>query len=124
MNTTKHTPRHRSSTNGLEAIDLAVEAAGTAIGLALGLPAPLRSLGDQLIRSASSVAANLAEGSGRTGRDRLHHWRIAYGSALEADVHLRLLLGAGAFDPQRAEETIDGFDRVRAILWRLLHPRR
>jgi four helix bundle protein len=41
------------------------------------VPAPLKSIADQVIRSASSVAANLAEGCGRTGRDRLQFWRIA-----------------------------------------------
>ena len=49
-----------------------------------------RQLG--LTRSAVSVAANLAEGAGRAGRDRSYHWRIAYGSALESRSHLEMLL--------------------------------
>ncbi|MEP0775734.1 MAG: four helix bundle protein, partial [Acidobacteriota bacterium] len=69
-------------------------------------------------------AANLAEGAGRAGRDRLHHWRIAYASALEADSHLRLLLGAGAVDAVRATQALELLDRVRALTWRLIHPRR
>jgi len=63
------------------------------------VPAPLRSLADQVVRSATSVAANLSEGHGRSGRDRPQHWRIAYASAKEVDTHLRLLVGAGAVDP-------------------------
>ena len=55
----------------------AVDAAGIALSLALKVPAPLKPLADQLIRSASSVPANLAEGHSRTGRDRAHLWRIA-----------------------------------------------
>ena len=46
----------------------ALEAAAAAITLVVRVPAPLRFLADQVIRSASSVPANLAEGSGRSGR--------------------------------------------------------
>ncbi|MEN8165248.1 MAG: four helix bundle protein, partial [Acidobacteriota bacterium] len=73
--------------------------------------------------SASSVPANLAEGAGRSGRDRLYHWRIAYGSAKEAEVHLQILAGAGAIDRSRTDEALALFDRVRAMTWRLLHPK-
>ena len=102
----------------------AVEAAGIALSLALKVPAPLKPIPDQLIRSASSVPANLAEGHSRTGRDREHLWRIAYGSAKEVDSHLRLLVAAGAVNRGRAEEALKLFDSVRAMTWRLLHSRR
>ncbi len=98
-------------------------AAAIAIRLVLRLPAPLKCLADQVIRSASSVPANLSEGHGRSGRDRNHHWRIAYASAKEVDTHLRLLTGAGAIDRRRAESALELFDDVRAMTWRLLHPR-
>ncbi len=98
-------------------------AAGIAISLVMGVPAPLKSLADQVIRSASSVPANLSEGHGRSGRDRNHDWRIAYASAKEVDTHIRLLTGAGAIDCTRAATAIQLFDEVRALTWRLLHPR-
>ena len=101
----------------------ALEAAGIAISLVLKVPAPLKSLADQVIRSASSVPANLAEGAGRSGRDRNHHYRIAYSSAKEVDTHLQLLLGADAVNASRAETATQLFDDVRAMTWRLLHPR-
>ena len=87
-----------SSPVQLVALATALEAAGLALSLVRRVPAPLKFLADQAARAASSVPANLAEGHGRSGRDRLHHWRIAYASAKEVDVHLRLLAAAGAVD--------------------------
>jgi four helix bundle protein len=123
MNDPEVTMHDKRNGNGLIAHRKALEAAGIAIGLVSLLPAHLRSLADQVVRSASSVAANLAEGQGRSGKDRAYHWRIAYGSALEVDTHLRLLLGAGAVDDKRARTALTLFDEVRAMTWRLLHPR-
>ena len=108
---------------GLIAHRRALEAAGIAISLVLRVPSPLKSIADQVIRSASSVPANLSEGHGRTGRDRMHHWRIAYGSAKEVDTHIRLLVHADAIDSSRAREALKLFDDVRAMTWRLLHPK-
>jgi four helix bundle protein len=111
-----------AATSRLTAYDRAVEAAGIAIRLASKAPAPLKPIADQLIRSAASVPANLAEGHGRTGRDRAHLWRIAYGSAKEVDSHLQLLVAAGAVNRDRAGDALKLFDQVRAMTWRLLHP--
>jgi four helix bundle protein len=105
----------------LIAHDQALEAAGDAITLVTRVPAPLKSIADQVIRSASSVPANLAEGHGRTGRDRYHHWRIAYASAKEVDSHLRLLSRAGAIDRAKTQKALSTFDEVRAMTWRLLN---
>ena len=71
------------------------------------VPAPLKSMVDQVIRSASSVPANLAEGHGRAGGDRQHLWRIAYGSAKEVDSHLRLLAHAGVVDKCCCNRAVD-----------------
>jgi four helix bundle protein len=93
----------------------ALQAAGTAIRLVMRVQASTKSLADQVIRSASSVPANLAAGHGRTGRDRLHHWRIAYGSAKEVDSHLVLLTSVGAISTARASSIRQLFDEVRAM---------
>jgi len=100
----------------------ALEAAGIALALVARVPAPLKSLADQVIRSASSVPANLAEGHGRNGRDRVHHWRIAYASAKEVDCHLRLLCVSGPVHRENAITALQLFDEVRAMTRRLLHP--
>ena len=112
----------RSQNRGLEVYAVALEAAGQAMKLVKGVPAPFKPISDQVIRAAASVPANLAEGHARSGRDRLHLWRIAYGSAKEVDTHLRLLLAAGSVDRSAASNALDLFDRVRAMTWRLLHP--
>ena len=107
----------------LIAYTVALEAASKTMALVRRVPAPFRSLSEQAIRAASSVAANLSEGNGRFGRDRFNHWRIAYGSAKEIDTFLRLLSGAGVVNSAQAEKAADLFDQVRAMTWRLIHPK-
>ena len=123
MNDPEVTMSDRSDNTNLIAHSKALEAAGTAIKLVMRVPAPLKSIADQVIRSASSVPTNLAEGHGRVGRDRVHFWRIAYASAKEVDSHLRLLTAAGAINRTAANSAHDGFDQVRAMTWRLLNPK-
>jgi four helix bundle protein len=108
--------------SNLTAYRKAIEAAGIAVDLVRRVPAPLKTLADQTIRSAASVAANLAEGHGRIGRDRTHHWRISYASAKEVDCHIRLLCVSGAVHRGKAMTALQLFDEVRAMTWRLLHP--
>ena len=123
MNEPEVTMLDATPSSNLIVTSTAVTAAGKAIALVMRVPAPLRALADQVVRAASSVPANLSEGHGRSGRDRLHHWQIAYGSAKEVDCHLRLLVHAGAIDPKGAEIALGLFDQVRAMTWRLLHPK-
>jgi four helix bundle protein len=101
----------------------ALKAAGIAISLVSRVPTRLNSMADQVVRSASSVPANLAEGHGRFGKDRAYHWSIAYGSAKEVDTFLRLLLEANAIDRGGAAKALSLFDEVRAMTWRLIHPK-
>jgi four helix bundle protein len=110
------------ASNRLIAHDKALEAAGLAVELVMRVPAPLKSVADQVIRSASSVPAKLAEGHGRSGRDRIHFWRIAYASAKEVDSHLRLLAAAGSVNSTTVEESLEILDVVRAMTWRLINP--
>ncbi len=44
-------------------------------------------------------------------------------TAEEIDTDLHLLVGANAIDKARAVTALHLFDDVRAITWRLLHPR-
>ena len=92
----------------------------TALGAALAkLARKDPDLARQLRRAVASVPLNLAEGACRTGKDRMHHYRIAAGSAAEAMSALELALRwghLGACDLEAAEALAD---RLRALLWRL-----
>ncbi|HSN55079.1 MAG TPA: four helix bundle protein [Candidatus Sulfomarinibacteraceae bacterium] len=70
----------------------------------------------------SEIVRSTEPAHGRAGKDRAYHWRTAYGSAREVETHLRLLIGAGVIEADRALATIRLFDEVRAMTWRLLHP--
>jgi four helix bundle protein len=78
-------------------------------------------LADQLRRATQSVALNLAEGSGRDGKDRRRFFRNAHGSLLEVRTALRLAALWGYVDADRAEEAEKLADRLAALLWRLTH---
>jgi len=81
-------------------------------------------LARQLRRAVASVPLNLAEGSRRAGKDRIHHYRIAAGSAEEAMSGLALAFAWGHLESGDVAGA-DGYaDRLRAMLWRLTHPRR
>jgi four helix bundle protein len=122
MNTTEVTKEHITTpSQKLAAHAIAQRAAETAIELAATVRGPLKPVADQLIRAASSVALNLAEGAGHIGGSRKHHWRIAYGSALESSSALGLLQAAGTINHQRASEAEALLDRCRAMTWRLIH---
>jgi four helix bundle protein len=122
MNNKEATMQYTRNGNRFVVLDKATEAAGIAIAVAMRVPAPLKSIADQVIRSASSVPANLAEGHGRSGRDRLHHFGIAYASAKGVDVHLRILCLSHPSHRGNATTALQLFDQVRAMTWRLLHP--
>ena len=113
---------HALPATGLAAHAKALEAAGLTLRLVGRVPLPFKPIADQAIRAAAAVPASLAEGHGRNGRDRMHHWRIAYASAKEVDTHLQLLVHASAVEARAAVRALDLFDEVRAMTWRLLHP--
>jgi four helix bundle protein len=78
-------------------------------------------LARQIFRSASSIAANLDEAGGREGKDRVHFFRIAAGSARETLVHLRVALAWRFVQTRDVQKAMALLDRELAILWRLTH---
>jgi four helix bundle protein len=79
------------------------------------------SVAQQIVRAASSTAANLAEGNRRQGKDRLHFFRIAAGSADETRTHLRVAVCWGWVPSKDIAATLALIDRELAMLWRLTH---
>ena len=75
--------------------DSAIELAASMRELLVRLARCDRDLATQIRRATSSVALNVAEGMGRIGKDRLHHYRVAKGSALEVKAGLRLAVAFG-----------------------------
>jgi four helix bundle protein len=103
----------------LDAQAVATQFAGLVLTKLAKVPAPYRDLADQARRAAASIPLNIAEASGRTGKDRSHHFRIAYGSAQETAVALQLLTAVGVMAPADEALLLGLLDRVKAMCWRL-----
>ncbi len=76
-------------------------------------------LARQLRRSAASVPQNISEGNQRTGRDRVHLFRIASGSCSETRTSLEIAIRWGYVDRGSLAGALAVCDRLLAILWRL-----
>ena len=74
-------------------------------------------LATQMRRAATSVPLNLAEGRRRVGRDRLHLWRVAAGSAAEVHTALRVAVAFGYVERERVGEALALLDRLLGMLW-------
>lgn len=78
-----------------------------------------KNLADQVRRASSSVVLNIAEGARRSGKDRLHFYRIAAGSGAEVRAAMEVAQAWGYLGSNPEVETL--LDRVLAMLWRLTH---
>jgi len=80
-------------------------------------------LADQMRRAATSVSLNVAEGVGRSGKDRVRCWRIAEGSARELLAALLVAREWGLVSPSALSQSMELLDRELAMLFRLTHAR-
>jgi four helix bundle protein len=78
-------------------------------------------LASQLRRAAASVALNLSEGRRRSGRDRLHLWRVAAGSADEVAASLKVAEAWGHLDRVAITPALATCDRLLGMLWWMTH---
>jgi len=96
---TYYNDRHAAPhADGFIALAVAEDAAVAVGELMQGLPASLRCFQDQAVRAAASVALNVAEGSGRRGRERKRFYQVAHASAREAKSAVRIVVRLNAID--------------------------
>ena len=77
------------------------------------------NLASQLRRAASSVVLNVAEGSGRWGKDSIRMYRIARGSAREVMAALDLAVAFGHVDSAAAADAAAKATQVCNMLYGL-----
>jgi four helix bundle protein len=75
----------------------------------------------QARRAMTSVPLNLKEGNRRLGRDRVHHFSIAAGSADELVSVLEVSEAAGYLGRDVVEPVLGLLDRELGMLWGLTH---
>lgn len=117
------TQKQTQNSGRFEAYDVALEICQ---GLRELLPRIKRHDGDlakQGRRAASSMALNLKEGSRRLGRDRVHCYSIAAGSADELQGVLQVCEAWGYLPREEIRPVLELVDRELAMTYRLTHPR-
>lgn len=80
-----------------------------------------KSLADQLVRAASSVALNIAEAEGSDPGNRRARFFTAAGSASETLAALKVAAAWQYFPAGAAQPAHALVRRIIAILWRLTH---
>ena len=78
-----------------------------------------RSLAEQLVRAASSVALNIAEGDASDPGNQRARFFTAAGSANESLAALRVAVAWGYLGTEEAEAPAGLLRRILAILWKL-----
>ena len=105
----------------LEVLEVALEMIGALRAPLARLRQADRDLADQVRDAASAVALNIAEGAGRIGKDRPHHYRVAAGSNLEVAAGLRVATAWGYLEAAEVQSALGFGRRVGAMLWRMTH---
>ena len=80
-------------------------------------------LAEQIKGAAGGIPAQLREGRRRVGKDRLHLWRIAAGSADEVIAHLDAAAAWGDVSERDAAAARALLDRELAMLYRMTQRR-
>ncbi len=103
----------------LEVFEVAVQMVGSLREPLAVLERRDPDLARQVRRAAASVALNIGEGRRRNGKDRIHLWRVAAGSADEVATAMRVAEAFGYLRGGDVAAPLKLCDRVLAMLWRL-----
>jgi four helix bundle protein len=88
-------------------------------------PGVRRSLANQLLRSATSIGANVEEGQASQSRaDFVHRYSIACREARETHYWLRLLAASEILPEAQLRDLIDEADQIVAILTTIIRKTR
>jgi four helix bundle protein len=104
---------------GLQVVELSIQLVEMLRPLVPRIRRHDRSLADQLVRAASSVALNLAEGEHSDPGNKKARFYSAAGSANETLAALRVAVAWGYFAPREAEAAGVMLRRILAALWKL-----
>ena len=97
----------------LAAYDYAIKFLKLALEIIRQLPRGHADDADQLRRSAKSIARNIAEGAGRHSRaDKIKHYAIARGEAVESACSLDVMRLEGTVSDQQYEIGMELIERV------------
>ncbi|WP_394850787.1 four helix bundle protein [Pendulispora brunnea] len=110
-------PPHRPF--GFHVLELAVQAIELLRPTVAHIRRCDRDLGEQLRRSLSSIALNIAEGDRSQGGHRIARFSTAAGSNSESRVALRVAVAWGYIRPHEIEPGEELLNRVAAMLHRL-----
>jgi len=116
-----HPNPKRAAPNRFEAFDVSLEMIRSLRGPLARIKTRDAPMDTQIRKAGSSVAQNLAEGRRRVGKDRLHHYRIAAGSADEVAAALRVAEAWGYLEPAAIRKPLELLDRILAMAWKLTH---
>jgi four helix bundle protein len=95
----------------------AIALAGAVLAIADRMPIRYASLTDQLLRAATSVHANIAEGAWhRSPREFVRFLRIARASLVELESHVAFVLNAGLASTSDARRVTDRTRRIDQLL--------
>jgi len=102
-----------------QALELALDAIRHLVAPLADIAKRDPDLAQQIRRAAASMALNLGEGRRRQGRDRLHLWRVAAGSADEVVTALRVAESFQLVPRTAVAPVLERCDRVLAITYTL-----